>query len=100
MDLKQFIALTINEVCAGVHKARDEQGKAAVAPAVLYYPNSATRGVVEVSHIKFDLAVQHAQGPDGKARLSVSGNGPNAGGEGANRLEFNVPVYFQGKMEG
>jgi len=99
MDLKQFIALTINEVCAGVHTARDEQSKAAVAPAVLYYPNSATRGVVEVSQVKFNLAVQHAIS-DGKPRLSVAGNGAGAGGEGANRLEFNVPVYFQGKMEG
>lgn len=110
MDVEQFVAETLKQICRGVASAQSEvadTGKGVISPSVvqadiatafraLTHPKTHT----PIKEVEFDLAVTvtEASGSEGKLSLSVFPIKAGIGGESSkamesvSRVKFVVPI--------
>ena len=108
MDLKTFIAETLNQIAEGVETARANAGqsssKIGVAPAIdnLFRTDGVVIGYSSdgacVQLVTFDVAVMVDETTSGEAGIKVWGVGGKAEGSKSrateSRVSFQVPITF------
>jgi hypothetical protein len=100
MDLKDFIAETLQQICGGVKQAQSAEGGGAInaegggAFSTAGHLFSSAYGTF--TRVDFDVAVSAETTGGGKGNIRVLGVGVEGGGERksahANRITFSVPV--------
>ena len=102
MELKKFIATTINEICDGISLAKEHQIKTrnncAIAPGTFEGEK-----VMKMEHIDFELLVEVEEGSkkNGEGKINVLAT--NVGGKieklenvkNVNKISFSVPYFPQ-----
>jgi hypothetical protein len=100
MDLKTFVAETLQEICAGIKEAQSSDG----GDAINAESGGATGGNLfsggnygNFTRVDFDVAVSAETSGGGQGSIKVFGIGAAEGGakhkrEYANRITFSVPI--------
>ncbi len=103
MELKKFIKSTLIDICEAI----DEAKKASIETAAIAPGTVKGKPVDKGQLVSFDIMVtasNSAQG-EGKGKIEVLALGANLDGkvssekENTNRIQFQVPVYFSGRMD-
>jgi len=116
MELKEFVAETLQQIMDGVGDAQDHAGEqgGAIAPKVSYRQD---QGFIRMRHahtdalveeVTFDVAVTTAQRKDRKLGIAVLAASVGLGGqtekqtrdERVSRVQFAVPVCFPVERRG
>ncbi|HMF21297.1 MAG TPA: trypco2 family protein [Pseudolabrys sp.] len=98
MELKTFIAETLQQICAGIKEAQSADGGDAInaESAGAHGGNLFSSTYGNFTRVDFDVAVSAETGGGGKGSIKVFGVGAEGGAERktayANRITFSVPV--------
>ena len=91
-SIKDFVRDTLLQIVEGVDEAR-ERSKITIAPSFV-------DGILqnEGSQVRFDLAITTSREADGGIKvLNLADLGGSVRSESLNRVQFEVPVWFQGQ---
>ena len=104
MELKDFVAATLTQICEGIQKAQNEKGlEANIAPPVLYQSGLATdsnKKIAHLVHFEVTLSAQEnaSSGNSGGLNLKVLSGGINAESSKeaveVQRVSFDIPVVW------
>jgi hypothetical protein len=103
MDIKEFIAETLNQITDSV----ESNSSSLNTDKLAVHENSKVKDVVTVSggfitSVVFDVAVTESSTKDGGAKLSIAGIGSlggdlATGSQTVSRIKFTVPLHIRPK---